>query len=185
MTEILSKELVKLARCGESTAISELVVKFRKPFYIYACHYLGNEFEAEDATQEALLKIIKGLPGFKGLSSLETWMFRILTNVCIDQKRRQKNQPLIHSCSQTEEGISFEIPDQRPLPEEEVESSELRQSVREALNKLSVEHREVILLHDLYSFKYQEIVKITGVSLGTIKSRLFYARQELKKYLEI
>ncbi len=185
MAEKLSNNLIKLARQGEPAAVEELLAKFRKPLYIYACHYLGNEFEAEDALQEALLKIFKGLPNFKGLSSLETWMFRILTNVCIDQKRRQKNQPVMYSCNNDEEGLSIEVPDQRPLPDAEVETAELHQSVHNALSKLSPEHREVLILHDLYDFKYQEISKIVGIGIGTVKSRLFYARQELKKHLKV
>lgn len=186
MPEILSPELVSAAQKGDSRAIEQLVEQFRKPLFHYACNYLNNEFDAEDVTQEALLKAVKALPSFKGDSSLSTWLFRILINTCIDFRRKTANQQVSYFAKAVgdDEETVIEVRDSRPLPDEEVEQMELRSFIKEAIAKLNPEHRTIVVLHDLQGFKYHEIAAITQTSLGTVKSRLFYARQELRKLLK-
>lgn len=186
MAELLSMELILLAKKGDPGAIEELVNKFRQPLFYYACSYLGNDSEAEDLTQEVLLKVMKGLPGFKGESSFATWVFRIMTNTCIDYHRKRKGKSVIYlakSAEGDEEAPVIELKDQRPLPDEEFDQLELRETIKTALYQLSPEHRMTIILHDLHSFHYHEVAEITKTSLGTVKSRLFYARQELRRIL--
>ena len=186
MAEPLSVELISLAKKGDPQAIEELVKQFRKPLYRYACSYLGNDFEAEDLTQEVLIKAIRALPTFKGDSSIGTWIFRIMTNSCIDYHRKQTSHPVSYLnklYGDEEEAFSIDIKDTRPQPSEELEQQELRSFIKKALRQLSPEHRVTVILHDLQGFKYQEIAEITKSSLGTVKSRLFYARQELKRVL--
>jgi RNA polymerase sigma-70 factor (ECF subfamily) len=187
MSELLSTELILLAKQGDPLAIEELVKKFRPSLHSYACHYLGNDYEAEDLTQEVLLKVIRGLPGFKGHSSITTWVFRIMANACIDYHRKRAGDSLGHlvkTTNEEDEATTIEIRDEHPLPDEEYDQLELRDTIKTALNKLSPEHRMTIILHDLHDFKYQEIADITAASLGTVKSRLFYGRQALRLLLE-
>ena len=185
MSELMNPEVVLMAKKGDPQAIQQLVENFRKPLFHYACNHLGNEFEAEDLTQEVLFKAIRALPGFKGESTIGTWIFRIMVNACIDYHRKQNGHKVIsiHKSFGEEESANLELKDDRPLPDEIIEQNELSNSVKEALTKLSTEHRMIVILHDINGFKYQEIAAITKTSIGTVKSRLFYARQELRKLL--
>ena len=182
----LSVELITRAQTGDALAIEELIGKIRKPLFHFACHYMGNDFEAEDITQEVLIKVIKALSSFKGDSTIWTWLFRIMTNACIDYQRKRSNRPISYLTklsADDEEAVTMDLRDRRPLPEESFEITELQDTIHNALNRLSPEHRTIIILHDIQDFKYQEIVEITKTGLGTVKSRLFYARQELRKVL--
>ena len=186
MTEPLNLELVLRAKQGDPQAIEELLAKFRKPLFHYACNYLGNEFDAEDVTQEVLIKAVRALPSFKGESSIGTWLFRIMINTCIDFRRRDAGHSVSYLSKSGEaetESVAVDVKDPRPLPEEEYEMLELRTVIKEALSQLSPEQRTIVVLHDLHGFKYQEIAVLTKTSLGTVKSRLFYARQELRRLL--
>jgi len=185
MSEIISRELVHLAQQGDPRAIQELVERFRKPLFHYACNHLGNESEAEDLTQEVLFKAVRALPAFKGDAAIGTWLFRIMVNTCIDYQRKQ-NGHRIFSLDKPfgeEDSAQLELKDNGLLPDEIVERIELRSSVLEALKILSPEHRTIVILHDINSFKYNEIAGIMKISIGTVKSRLFYARRELRKLL--
>ncbi|TCL69307.1 RNA polymerase RpoE-like sigma-24 subunit [Hydrogenispora ethanolica] len=182
----LNVELIAKAKQGDPQAIEELIGKVRKPLHHFACNFLGNEFEAEDVTQEVLLKVTRALPTFKGDSTIWTWLFRIMTNACIDYQRKCASRPvsyLTRAGAEDEEAVTIELKDHRQIPEESYEQTELHATIHGALNQLSAEHRTIVILHDIYSFKYQEIAAITKTGLGTVKSRLFYARQELRKIL--
>ncbi len=182
----LKLERIRAAQKGDPVAIEEFICKIRRPLFHYACNFLGNDFEAEDVTQEVLIKIIRALPSFKGDSTIWTWLFRIMTNACIDHQRKVSARPtsyLTRITSEEEEAVTLEIRDPKRLPDGCYEQLELQETIRNALNHLSPEHRMIIILHDIHCFKYQEIAKITKIGLGTVKSRLFYARQELRKVL--
>lgn len=185
MVEPLSTDMIEKAKRGDPRAIEELVARFQKPLFYYAVHYTGNPSEAEDITQEVLFKIIRALPSFKGQASISTWMYRIMTNACIDFKRKKVlSKTVSFNSGMDEEAFVYDPADTQPLPDEQYEKLELHDWLRRALQQLSPEHRTTIILHDLHGFKYQEIAEITGSSLGTVKSRLFYARQMLRKILE-
>jgi RNA polymerase sigma-70 factor (ECF subfamily) len=146
---------------------------------------LGNDADAEDVTQEVLIKAVRALPSFKGESAVGTWLFRIMVNTCIDYRRKtgiRKNTSLTRTGEDGEETV-LELKDPGPLPEQELETMELREVIQKALDRLSPEHRIIVVLHDLQGFKYQEIAQLIGANLGTVKSRLFYARQELRNLL--
>jgi RNA polymerase sigma-70 factor (ECF subfamily) len=182
----LNTELISRAKLSDPAAIEELVSKVRKPLFHYACNFMGSDFEAEDITQEVLVKAIRALPKFKGDSTLWTWLFRIMTNACIDYQRKNASRPILHlaKLNGDEEGaVAAEPRDPGRTPEEQAELAELREEIRAALLQLSSEHRMIVILHDIHCFKYQEISAITGAGLGTVKSRLFYARRELREIL--
>jgi RNA polymerase sigma-70 factor (ECF subfamily) len=186
MAGTVNTELVNRARKGEVAALEELIAIFRKPLLQYAIHYLGDEAEAEDVTQEVLLKAVKALPSFKGESSVSTWLYRIMTNACIDLRRKSTNRKTVYffgKNSDAEETLVIDPADPLPLPEEQYELNEMRTVIQRALARLTPEHRTTLILHDLHGFKYQEIAAITKTGLGTVKSRLFYARQEMRRML--
>lgn len=185
MPEFISIDLIHLARQGDPRAIQELVEKFRKPLFYYAYNHLGIESEAEDLTQEVLFKAIRALPGFKGDAAIGTWLFRIMVNTCIDFQRKQSGHRFfsLDKSFGEEDSVQLELKDNGPSPDEIMERLELRSAVLEALKQLSPGHRTIVILHDINSFKYHEIAGIMKISIGTVKSRLFYARRELRKML--
>jgi RNA polymerase sigma-70 factor (ECF subfamily) len=182
MAETVNTELVNRARKGEAAALEELIALFRKPLLQYAIHYLGDEAEAEDVTQA-----VKALPSFKGDSAISTWLYRIMTNACIDLRRKSANRKTIYffgKNNDAEETVIIDPTDPLPLPEEQHELNEMKAVIQRALDQLTPEHRTTLILHDLHGFKYQEIAAMTQTGLGTVKSRLFYARQEMRKKLK-
>lgn len=185
MSKRLNPQIIEQAKNGDLQALEALIDRFQKPLFFYALQYLGNHNEAEDITQEVLMKVFKALPDFKGQASFKTWVYKIMTNACIDFHRKKSvgYRMIGHHLGNGEEAYGNEPMDPSPTLEERYERYELKESIRAALATLSPEHRLTVILHDLHGFKYREIAKLTGSNLGTVKSRLFYARQTLRKIL--
>lgn len=166
-------------------AFEELVFRHRDKIYARALMMLRNEDEAQDISQEAWVKGWQRLHQFQGESSFATWMTRIVINLCLDQIRRQKKAK-VESFEQIEEdqgGVERQLPVENVNPTEGLEKDELRKRIDEALAKLTDAHRTVLVLHEFEGLEYKEIAKRVGISIGTVMSRLFYARRRLASLL--
>ncbi|MCW8965954.1 MAG: RNA polymerase sigma factor [Candidatus Pacearchaeota archaeon] len=170
--------LIDRASKGDQKAFSELFHEYKEMVYRVVYKLLGNSEETNDAVQQTFIELYKSLPGYAGKSKFTTWLYRIAVNVSIQffRKRRvrDKDQPFnpeVHTDSTTESD--------HPL-----EKKELRKQIEEALASLHIRKRTVVVLHDIENRTMEEISDIIGVPVGTIKSRLFYGREELKKKLE-
>lgn len=173
--------LVKLAQGGDMAAFEELVARHRDKIYARAYTMMRNEEEAIDLSQEAWVKAWQRLVQFQGDSSFATWMTRIVINLCLDQIRKNKRQRA-ESIDQLDEelgGVERQMPVVTPNPTEGLERSELRERIDAALEKLSYEHRTVLVLHEFEDLEYKEIAKRMKCSIGTVMSRLFYARRKM------
>ena len=184
----MSEERQLIARCkdGDIEAYEQLIQGYQKKVYNIALKMLGNAEDASDAAQEALIKVYKSIAGFKEESSLSTWIYRIATNVCLDELRKKKksNVVSIHTNLQTEDGeLSVQIEDHRPQPDQVYENLELRQEMKKAIDALNEEHKTVVVLRDIQGMSYEEIAHIMQCSLGTVKSRINRARNTLKNIL--
>jgi RNA polymerase sigma-70 factor (ECF subfamily) len=178
-------KLVKAAQKGDMVAFEELVVRHRDKIYARAFSMLRNEDEAVDLSQEAWVKGWQRLVQFQGDASFVTWMTRIVINLCLDQLRRQK-RVRADSIEQMEEelgGVERQMPVVTPNPTERLERSELRQKIDRALSQLSYEHRTVLILHEFEEMEYKAIAKKMECSIGTVMSRLFYARRKMAALL--
>jgi RNA polymerase sigma-70 factor (ECF subfamily) len=175
------ESLVKAARKGELAAFEELVFRHRDPIYARAFSMTRNEEDAVDLSQEAWIKGWQRLGQFQGDSSFTTWMTRIVINLCLDHLRRQKR----HRTDSIEElddeggGVERQMPVVTVNPTAGLERAELRKKIDEALDQLSAEHRTVLVLHEFEDLEYKEIAKTVGCSMGTVMSRLFYARRKM------
>ena len=177
----LDVKLVKAAQKGDMAAFEELVARHRDKIYARAFSMLRNEQDAIDLSQEAWVKAWQRLVQFQGDSSFVTWMTRIVINLCLDQIRRQK-RVRADSIEQMEEevgGVERQMPIITPNPTERLERGELRQRIDKALAQLSHEHRTVLILHEFEELEYKEIAKRMDCSIGTVMSRLFYARRKM------
>src|SRR2546427_11053144 len=173
--------LVKAAQKGDMQAYEELVARHRDKIYARAFSMMRNEDEAVDLSQEAWVKGWQRLKQFQGESSFVTWMTRIVINLCLDQLRKQK-RPRSESIEMMEEesgGVERQMPIIVVNPTERLERSELRQRIDKALALLWVGHRTVLILHEFEELVYKEIVKRLQCSIGTVMSRLFYARRKM------
>src|SRR5213080_442857 len=177
--------LVRAAQKGDMAAFEELVARHRDKIYARALSMMRNEQEAIDLSQEAWVKGCKRLKQFKGESSFGTWMTRIIINLCLDQLRKQKRQRTESIEAMTEEsgGVERHMPVLTVNPTAGLERQELRQRIDRALNQLSYEHRTVLVLHEFEEMEYKQIAKTMECSIGTVMSRLFYARRKLAALL--
>ena len=176
-------ELVALAQKGSTNSFNKLVDKYHSRIYSLTYQMTSNREDAEDLTQEIFIKAFEALPRFKGRSSFYTWLYRIGINKTINyRKKRNRNRPLsIDALDQdiTYDEVYAEL-DSKDSPLRHIGLNELQVKLNEAMQKLSFKHRTVVVMHDIEGIPHDEIAKIVGVSVGTIRSRLFYARRQLQ-----
>jgi RNA polymerase sigma-70 factor (ECF subfamily) len=175
------KTLVRASQRGDMAAFEELVARHRDRIYARAYSMMRNEEEAVDLSQEAWVKGWQRLRQFQGDSSFGTWMTRVVINLCLDQLRKQKRQRTesIEAMSEESGGVERQMPVVTVNPTAGLERGELRQRIDRALRLLSYEHRTVLVLHEFEDMEYKEIARTMACSIGTVMSRLFYARRKL------
>jgi RNA polymerase sigma-70 factor (ECF subfamily) len=158
-----------------------LVARHRDRIFARAYSMMRNEEEAVDLSQEAWVKGWQRLRQFQGDSSFGTWMTRVVINLCLDQLRKQKRQRTesIEAMDEESGGVERQMPVVTVNPTAGLEREELRQRIDRALGLLSYEHRTVLVLHEFEDMEYKEIARTMGCSIGTVMSRLFYARRKL------
>jgi RNA polymerase sigma-70 factor (ECF subfamily) len=173
--------LWKAAQRGDMRAFEELVARHRDKVYARALSMIRNEEDAIDLSQEAWVKAWQRLKQFQGDSSFLTWMTRIVINLCLDKLRKQKRERAesIENLEEESGGVERQMPTVTVNPTERLERSELRQRIDKALGQLSYEHRTVLILHEFEDLEYKEIAKRMQCSIGTVMSRLFYARRKM------
>lgn len=182
---LIDEKLVRLAQRGDMVAFEELVARHRDKIYARAFSMVRNEDDAVDLSQEAWVKGWQRLKQFQGDSSFVTWMTRIVINLCLDQLRKQKRHrsESIELMEEESGGVERQMPVVTANPTEGLERGELRQRIDRALGLLSYEHRTVLILHEFEDLEYKEIAKRMQCSIGTVMSRLFYARRKMANLL--
>jgi RNA polymerase sigma-70 factor (ECF subfamily) len=175
------QELVQNAQKGDMLAFEELVARHRDKVYARAFSMVRNEDEAVDLSQEAWVKGWQRLKQFHGQASFLTWMTRIVINLCLDHLRKQKRgrTESIELMDEEIGGVERQMPVVTVNPTEGLERAELRQRIDRALNQLSYAHRTVLVLHEFEQLEYKEVANRMGCSIGTVMSRLFYARRKM------
>ncbi len=173
--------LVKAAQKSDMQAFEELVARHRDKIYTRAFSMMRNEEEALDLSQEAWVRSWQHLKQFKGEASFVTWVTRIIINLCLDQLQRQKRfrTDSIEQLDEESGGVERQMAVVHPNPTERLERHELRQRIDKALGQLSCEHRTALILHEFEDLEYKEIAKRMRCSIGTVMSRLFYARRKM------
>lgn len=178
-------ELVNRCRDQDPDAFDELMKLFQNWIYSVNRQIVRDPDDAGDLTQETFLRAWKAFPKFDGKNGVASWLRRIAVNASIDFTRRKRAAPLdeetIEALSHT--ASQQDIRNSREGPEHELERSELRKALSQAMDKISPEHRAVIVLKDIEGISYREIASTLGCSIGTVMSRLFYARKNLQALL--
>ncbi len=179
------QKLIKKCMDGNLKAFDELIEKYEKTAYNIALRMLKNPEDAMDVSQEAFIKIFKSIKTFNFESAFSTWLYRIVTNTCLDFLRKKNtNVYSIDNPIQTEDGeIERDFPDDSNTPEELYEKKLTKELVNNAIEKLDENHKAVIILRDIQGFSYEEISNILDCSIGTVKSRINRARNNLKEII--
>jgi RNA polymerase sigma-70 factor, ECF subfamily len=169
---------VRELQAGDEKAFEVLVAEFERPIVRFLYRYLGNHEEAKEVCQDVFVKVFRGLPHFQNHCSLKTWIYRITLNTVLNEKRRWYQR--LKDRFMGLEGISQTKFDSLPDPEMSLTMSERCRRVNVALRKLRPDHRAILVLRDLEGLSYQEISASLDLNIGTVKSRLARARQEMK-----
>lgn len=185
-TGVLEGDLVKRARRGDLAAYDELVKRYQERIYATIYHMTSNHEDANDLAQDAFIKAFQALKSFRGGSSFYTWIYRIAVNKTINflKQRKHKHHFSLNDLDfNTEHNPDLVALISHKTPHREVGLMELQKKLNEALMRLSEPHRMVVVLHDVQGQSHDEIAAIMDCNIGTVRSRLFYARQQLQGYL--
>jgi RNA polymerase sigma-70 factor (ECF subfamily) len=184
--EISDRLLVRRAQQEDMRAYDALVRRYQERIYATVYHMTSNHEDANDLTQETFIKAFRALKSFKGDSSFYTWIYRIAVNKTINYLKQRKNRVQLSL-----NDVDFNAEHDRDLvaliseknPRRDLNLSELQAKLNGVMQKLSEHHRMVVTLHDIQGLSHEEIGKIMDCNIGTVRSRLFYARQQLQAYL--
>jgi RNA polymerase sigma-70 factor, ECF subfamily len=172
-------DIINRFKNGDTSAFGEIVLKYQDKVYNLCRHMLGNAEDAEDAAQDVFLKAFQALPRFQPEASLFTWLYRIATNTCLDHKRKPVWESLFGITAKGEELVHDRASD-APSPEKLYQAKQIDQALQESLGKLSPKLRAIIILKEIEDLSYEEIADTLEISVGTVKSRIARAREELK-----
>jgi RNA polymerase sigma-70 factor (ECF subfamily) len=179
-------ELIEKFGNGDEKAFEQLIIRYERKIYSICIYFLKNREDAEDAAQEIILKLYKKLGSFRKESAFSTWMNYVASNTCRDYLRKRKRNQVLYldeDIRTDESSISRELPSEEDTPEERMEKKELGILMQEALFKLKDDHKEILLMREYQELSYEEISEILEISVGTVKSRIYRARQDLKGLL--
>lgn len=173
---------LRRAQKGDPAAFEQLVTPHEGAIWRVCWHYTRHMEDARDCMQEAMLKAWRAIGGYRQDCALETWLYRIATTTCLDFLRRQKRLPDTDSAEEMAES-GYEAVSQEPTPDAAALQAESAQELRSAIDALPGEMRTVLILYALEGQPYEEIARITGTAVGTVKSRLNRARQKIAAWL--
>jgi RNA polymerase sigma-70 factor, ECF subfamily len=186
--DVSELDLVRRCQAGDTEAFDELVTRYRTRVFGMIYNMVHSEQDAWDLAQDSFLKAWKSIKRFRGRSSFYTWIYRIVVNVTIDWLRKKQIKGAgtefddASQLRQVDPG-SKTVPKTEALPYETMERDEIRVRIDKAIAQLSPEQRAVILMKEIEDMQYHEIAEALGCSIGTVMSRLFYARKKLQTLL--
>ena len=187
LTPSETRRLVQRCKSGERGAFDDLIRRYEKKVYNFAYRLSGNYDEANDVASETFVRVFNALHNFRGDSSFITWLFRIVTNVYLDEKKRQRNRPhqsLEEIIELEEASVQRQIEDPGPTPEVQVQRLESTELLQNAINSLPEYQRMMIVMYHTENRSDDEIAAILDLPIGTVKSRLNRARLSLRDKLE-
>ncbi len=183
---VAEMDLVRRAQGGNLEAYDELIKRYQERIYATVYHMTSNHEDANDLAQDSFIKAFQALKSFKGGSSFYTWLYRIAVNKTINFLKQRKNR--VHMSLNDLDFNTENNPDLVALisektPRREAGLNELQEKLNAAMLRLSEPHRLVVVLHDVQGLSHEEVAKVMECNIGTVRSRLFYARQQLQSLL--
>jgi RNA polymerase sigma-70 factor (ECF subfamily) len=188
MLDAEEQELLARLRLRDEAAFNAFVLRYQDRVFRVVLRMLGDRAEAEDLAQEVFISIFKAIDNFRGDSLLSTWVYRVAANHCrnrlkyLSRRRRQLTDDFDEESAASSEGAGG--PDRQGTPDRLLEARQTEQLLEEGLSKLDDDQRELVVLREVEHLSYEEIMEITGLPEGTVKSRLHRARSALREHLE-
>ena len=174
-------DLVTRAAAGREDGFEELVRRYQRPIAAYVYRMVGDYESALDLTQEVFIKVYNSLRRYRSEFKFSTWIYKIAHNSAVDHLRRQggREQALLREF----DGEQYDLPveSKRPSPEQESERAERRAEIERVVGQLPAAYRELVVLRHSHDLSYDEIAEVTGLPLGTVKNRLFRAREVMRR----
>lgn len=185
MTREQEAAVIQAVLDGDVNAYEALVKEYEKNVYNLALRMTGNSEDAADMAQEAFIKAYNSLTAFRGDSKFSVWLYRIVSNVCLDFLRSRSRKQTVSLSTENDDGeeVELDIADETHSPEQLLDRSLTRDAVRRGLAALPPDHREILLLREIQGLSYEEIADVLGLEAGTVKSRIFRARKKLCSFL--
>ncbi len=179
--------LIRRVQRGDASAYNDLILKYEKLVYNFAFRLTQNHEDANDVAQDAFIRAYNAINSFRGDAAFSTWIFRITTNIFLDERKRRKAHPqqsLDEYSSQEEQREGMQVEDTAPQPDEVVIGKDRQRILARAIQSLPDYQRSMVVLYHLQQKSYEEIAEIMNLPLGTVKSRLNRARLALKEKLQ-
>ena len=185
MTREQEAAIVRKVLGGDANAFETLVLEYEKNVYNIALRMTGNSEDAADMTQEAFIKAYNSLQSFRGDSKFSVWLYRIVSNVCLDFLRSKNRRPTVSLSVEDDDGedTQLDVADESQSPELLLDRKLTRDSVRRGLDSLPPDYRQILLLREIQGLSYDEIAQALSLEVGTVKSRIFRARNRLCTFL--
>lgn len=185
MTREQENAVVRAVLNGDVNAFEMLVKEYEKNVYNLALRMVGNSEDAADMSQEAFIKAYNSLDSFRGDSKFSVWLYRIVSNVCLDFIRSRKRKQTVSLSMEDDNGddVELDIADDTQSPERLMDKRLTREAVRRGLASLPPGQRQILLLREIQGLSYDEIAEALNVEAGTVKSRIFRARKKLSAFL--
>lgn len=185
MTREQEAAIVRKVLGGDANAFETLVLEYEKNVYNIALRMTGNSEDSADMTQEAFIKAYNSLQSFRGDSKFSVWLYRIVSNVCLDFLRSKNRRPTVSLSVEDDDGedAQLDVADESQSPELLLDRKLTRDSVRRGLDSLPPDYRQILLLREIQGLSYDEIAQALSLEVGTVKSRIFRARKRLCTFL--
>jgi len=171
-------DCIARAQRGEVAAFSELVTRNQDRIYRFLVRMTRSQEDARELTQETFLSVYQAMPSWRPQAQLSTWLFRIARNQALDRLRRARHVEFVA----LDDALHQQVPADTPTPEAMLQARQRIAELERALARLSVEHREILLLRDIEDMPYEDIAQVLGIGLGTVKSRIARARAGLLQH---
>lgn len=183
LAKLTDVELVSIAGCGREDVFEELVRRYQRQIFSYLFRMLNDHDAALDVSQEVFIKVYRSLDRYSSAFKFSTWLYRIAHNAAIDNIRRRAPRSQTLECDVDDAGARLELASDIPTPERQSENDERRHEIRYVVRCLPAAYRELIVLRHGHDLSYDEIGEVTGLPLGTVKNRLFRAREMMREIL--
>ena len=183
LSTVADRDLVTRAVAGREDGFEELVRRYQRPIAAYVYRMVGDYEAALDLTQEVFIKVYNSLRRYRSEFKFSTWIYKIAHNAAVDHLRRYGARGTTAALTGEYEGEQYELPleSRRPSPEQESERAERRVEIEQVVRALPPAYRELVLLRHSHDMSYDEISEVTGLPLGTVKNRLFRARETMRQ----
>ncbi len=179
------EDLMEQFQMGTVEAFDLLVERYRDPLSHYVYRFVGDRRESEDLLQETFLRVYRNRHAYRRIAKFSTWLYTIAGNLARSEYRKQKRRQTYSIQSESRDGEEYEveIPDEQFASDREAEAALQGEHIQEALRQIPEEFREVVVLRDVQQLAYEEIAEITGLPMGTVKSRINRGRTKLQHLL--